>query len=330
MAAKLSEQMARQLGLRDNQIVRGVIESRGDLMKLILNNREIDWTGSRRFRAGDKLDLRVVMTDRGANLVPVTLSSDSESSQVVLSERLLQLFYRPRQEAALIGLFNPKSLALLLSKTGSASLGKTLGPLLNSMGSLTPAAVKRALRDSGLFTENRLAKKLPLKQDIKVFLRNLLRAAALQNQTQQVSDIQGAIDQLESRQLESLQAQSNRELSYSFLLPFADAEPVDVKFSRAAGATPEAAAWIIDLYTDSQLLGQLWLKTRVSSAGQLDMMVWVERQQSAQLARSAMAELKYELEAFGLQLAEFKVLNSPRPLPDQQFNSPGDMVDICT
>ena len=47
VAIKITEQLAKQLGLRDNQIVRGVIENRGDLLKLVINNREIeDWKSS--------------------------------------------------------------------------------------------------------------------------------------------------------------------------------------------------------------------------------------------------------------------------------------------
>lgn len=331
VAVKISEQMARQLGLRDNQVVRGVIESRGDLLKLVLNNREINWPGSRRLRPGDKIDFRVVATDQGSTLLPIKLPDDPATPNMPFSERFLQLLYRPRQASTLMHLLTPKSLAMLLSQTNFAEADKRIGPLLPSMASLAPTGVKRALANSGLFTENHLARRLPIKQDTKVFLRTLLRLTAQQNQPQLVADIQSAIDQLESRQLDSLQAQSNRELSYSFTLLFRDADPVEVEFSQTASTNPETEReWIIDLHTNSKALGPLWLKTTVHSAGIVDMLVWIERDRSAQLARDAMAELAAELEAFGLNLREFEVFNSPRPLPDQQLNRPGDMVDICT
>ena len=41
-AVRVSEQVAKGMGLRDNQIVRGIIEDRGGLLKLVLNNREFD------------------------------------------------------------------------------------------------------------------------------------------------------------------------------------------------------------------------------------------------------------------------------------------------
>ena len=37
----------------------GMIEDRGDLLKLVLNNGEVDWDGSKRFKPGDRIAFRV-------------------------------------------------------------------------------------------------------------------------------------------------------------------------------------------------------------------------------------------------------------------------------
>jgi len=58
-AVRVSEQAAKALGLKDNQVVRGVIEDRGGLLKLVLNNRELDWDASKRFKPGERIDFRV-------------------------------------------------------------------------------------------------------------------------------------------------------------------------------------------------------------------------------------------------------------------------------
>ena len=50
VAVRVSEQMAKTLGLRDNQIIRGVLENRGGLLKLMFNNHAFDWAGSKRSR----------------------------------------------------------------------------------------------------------------------------------------------------------------------------------------------------------------------------------------------------------------------------------------
>jgi len=56
VAVKISEQMAKEFGLRDNQVVRGILQDRSGILKLILNNREFDWTGGKRFKAGDNIN----------------------------------------------------------------------------------------------------------------------------------------------------------------------------------------------------------------------------------------------------------------------------------
>lgn len=331
VAIKVSEQLAKQLGLRDNQIVRGVIENRGDLLKLVINNREIEWIGSRRYRAGDRIDFRASVTDQSRVLQPITLPSQLSTSEATLSDRLLQLLHRPQQASVLLQLFMPRVLRPLLSHLSPSGSNQQIGQLISSMGAVSPSMVKNALINSGLFTESHLAKKQYIKQDIKLFLRNLLRVAALQPQTQVIAEIEQAIDQIESRQLETLQAQQNREISYSFTLPFSDAEPVDIEFKRGRGADGERAdEWVINLYTNSAALGQIWLKAVYVSDSKLDMTLWAEREQSAELARKASSELQYELQAFGLQLGKFQILNTTRPPADKELKGSGQVVDVRT
>ena len=56
---RITEEVALQLGLKDGQTVRAVIENRGDLLRLIMNQRDMNWTSASRFKPGDKVDLRV-------------------------------------------------------------------------------------------------------------------------------------------------------------------------------------------------------------------------------------------------------------------------------
>jgi len=55
---RVTEQVARGMGLRDNQIIRGVIEDRGGLLKLILNNREFNWPPVKKFKLGDQVTFK--------------------------------------------------------------------------------------------------------------------------------------------------------------------------------------------------------------------------------------------------------------------------------
>lgn len=331
VAIRVSEQLARDLGLRDNQVIRGVIENRGDLLKLILNNREIDWAGSKRFKPGDRIDFRVESSVYGRTLKPISNAPLPAAEPVAApSARLLSLLYRPAEPQAVTELLRPATLSALLTQLGAGDHNQRLNHLIQSMARLTPEMIKAALVQSGLFGEFLLGTQNHSGPDLKQWLRSLLRVAA-QSQSQLSIDLERAIDHLESRQVESLQAQQNRELSYSFTLPFVDANPVEVQFERgSSGAEQGEADWVINLHTDSAELGELWLKTTLRSDNSLEMIMWAERSHVAHIAREATTELEYELQSFGLQLHKITVLNASRPSLDAELSGPGHVVDVRT
>jgi len=331
VAVRVSEQMARDLGLRDNQVVRGVIENRGDLLKLILNNREINWSGSKRFKPGDRIDFRVENSVYGRSLKPIANAPvpTAEPAQPP-SARLLSLLYRPAEPQAVMELLKPATIDALITQLGGSGDHQKLQYLMQSMGRLTPDMIKMALVRSGLFGEFLLGSQNYNGPDLKQWLRSLLRVAA-QSQSQISVDLERAIDHLESRQLDSLQAQQNRELSYSFTLPFVDANPVEVQFERGPyDAEQGEADWVINLHTDSAELGELWLKTTLRADNSLEMIMWAERSRVAHIAREATTELEYELQSFGLQLHKITVLNASRPSLDTELSGPGHVVDVRT
>jgi hypothetical protein len=330
VAVRVSEQMAKTLGLRDNQIIRGVIENRGGLLKLMFKNHEFDWIGSKHFKAGDRIDFRYESSVYGRSLraigpSPLPLSSgDTSKSIASASPRLLSLLYRPDQASILTQLFRPGGLESLLKQIPSYP-----GYQTSSMAMLSADAVKNALLNSGLFGDYFLTSQPQTRPDLKQLLRNLLRNMPLPAAT--AADIDMAIDEIESRQLDSLQAQQNREASYHFLLPFGDANPVEVHLERRAyQADQEEPDWVINLHTDSEILGELWLKTTLKGSSGLEMIMWIQRADVATMARRASSELEYELQSFGLQLIKLKVLNAPRPSLDSQLSGPGQVVDVRT
>ena len=354
VAVRVSEQMAKNLGLRDNQIIRGVIENRNGLLKLMFNNEEFEWSASKNFKPGDKIDFRYESSVYGRSLRAISqaptpgissaplsstvlsstalsstgLASTGASSLTGTSPRLLSLLYRPDQPSMLSQLFKPGGLELLLSQVAHLPAQSGLGQLRQSMGGLSGDAVKNALLNSGLFGEFLLGSQSPQRTDLKQLLRNLLRNMPLQSA---VGNIQMAIDEIESRQIESLQAQQNREISYHFVLPFGDSNPVEVHLERRASSPEqEESDWVINLHTDSEVLGELWLKTTLKDTASLEMIMWVQRPHVAAMARTATLELEQELKAFGLQLTKLSVLNATRPTLDAQLSGPGHVVDVRT
>ncbi len=325
-AIQLTQQAAKDLGLKDGQIVQGVIAARGDLLKLLINNRELEWPGSSRFKPGDKLDFRVDSSIFGRSLVPIRglTTAPGNTPPAIPSPALLQLMHRPDQPSVLAGLFKSGGIEAL---GGSEQLRASL---MLSMAKLSPMLVKRGLSNSGLFGEQLLARGVVRQApDLKQLLRSLLRNVPLQSAIG--ADLKGAIEEVESKQLESLQAQQSRELSYSFVLPFMDANAVEIELYReASNSAAEDQEWIINLHTESPSLGELWLKTTLQSAASIHMVMWAPRVDVADRARDAASELQSELQRFGLTLEKLDVLNARRPSASEGLSGSGQMVDLST
>ena len=336
-AVRITEQIAKAIGLRDHQIIRGIIEDRSGILKLILNNREFDWQASKRFKAGDKIDFRVETSPLGKLLQPVLVNDTRAvkspevlgSAMLGESPRLMSLLYRPEQVSLLSQLLKPSKLNALLSKASDESLGLRLEQLIFSMSKMSPQMVRSALANSGLFGEYLISNQLPFKADIKQLLRSLLRAGVLQK-SDSIS-LDKAIDEIESRQLEGVQAQQNREVSYHFIIPFHDAEPVELHFERgSSGLNKGESDWVINLHTESKELGEMWAKTTIKASLDIEIIIWTLERSSAIAAEHGKSELENGLNTFGLTLTKFIVLNAQRPSLDPSLSGPGQVLDVTT
>lgn len=336
-AARVSEQVAKAIGLRDNQIVRGVIEDRGGLLKLVLNNRELDWDDSKRFKIGDRIDFRVESSIYGRSLKPVLgnqLNIASTSipvpSELGASPRLLSLLYRPNQPSMVNQLFRQETITSFVNQLGAANAKQQVSQLLTSMQRITPDVVRNGLLSSGLFGEYLLMQQGAARPDMKQFLRNLLKAT-LPNQTRAIAELSRAIDEIESYQIEGLQAQQSREVSYHFVLPFFDAHPVAVHIEREANYEGEEEAdWVINLHTETDSMGELWLKTTLKASAEIEMILWADRPGAVAIARSASSDLVQQLRGFGLELSKLTLLDARRPTIDPTLSGPGQVVDVRT
>ena len=98
---RITEEVALQLGLKDSQTVRAVIENRGDLLRLIMNQRDMNWTSASRFKPGDKINLRVSFSSGGVILTPVSgagaQSVSAKGVKHLLPTGLLSATHRPSQ-----------------------------------------------------------------------------------------------------------------------------------------------------------------------------------------------------------------------------------------
>ncbi len=336
----LATPLAQQLGLRDNQVVQGTIEMRGDALKLLLNGRLLDLPPGLRFRPGDSVWLRALMGAAGWSLKPVdprslpaettaaTAAAEGELPAAGIS-RLQALALRPPGSPALMQLFQPMLASGLLQSSGSAELAALFQRMQLSMRGLSPEALQGAVLSSGFWMEALLARgqAAPM-PDTKTLLRRLVRA--LGEKDPATSDaLRGAIDDIESSQVESLAAQARGELSFSMVLPFADANPVAIRFFRPPRRPgQEAPPFSVDIHTINDVLGEIWLKTSVTKPAHVELMMWALKESVVRLARQKSDALGRRLADAGLKLDAFRVFHAPRPSLPDSWAPPGAVLDV--
>ncbi len=331
---RITEEIALQLGLKDGQTVRAVIENRGDLLRLVLNQREFDLKGNNRLKAGDKLEFRVSFGLNGVTLRPVNaqgtaITGTNSNPSHAIPTALLALLHRPKEARVLLDLFKPNNFREMSAPIGAREWIQKLDKMKSSMERLSAGDVRKSVQNSGLFGESSLLKGVSNGSDLKQILRGLL--LNLPDNSKLFKAVEQAITEVEGRQIDSLNSQSSRELSLQFVIPFNDAHAVDVeimKENQVEGG--ETAYWVVNLHTESPELGDIWLKSKLLGNDSLEMTMWAPRTQVVESAILMKTELEYELNKFGLNLNSFSILNAKRPIETSNLNNLGEVIDIST
>lgn len=345
---QLETTQAREMGLRDGQVIQGSMELRGESLKLLLNGQLIDVPPGFRFRPGDPvwlkaqsrpsgwwlrlLDPRKVastLTQAGAGHHD-TPSATELSATALTPSRLQALLLRPPMSPMLTSLFEPKEIAALLKSAANEELVHQFLQMRLSLSKLSAGALQSAVQGSGLWLESMLARgQASAVIDVKTLLRRLIRALGERDSPHKAS-LQRAIDDIEAAQVESVSAQSRGELSFALVLPFAGANPVEIEFFRPSRRRhqKEAPPFTVNIHTDHHTLGEIWFKLSLVGRSQIDLMVWAVKTETANRARQRVTELVNALRAAGLSVGLFRVFNSARPSMPTGSSPPGAMLDV--
>jgi hypothetical protein len=129
--------------------------------------------------------------------------------------------------------------------------------------------------------------------------------------------------------VDSLAAQSRGELTFSMVLPFADANPVEIKFFRPPRRPgQQKPAFSVDIHTENDELGEIWLKTSVTEAAHVDLMMWALKESVVRLAKRHSNALSERLSLAGLTMDSFNIFHSARPSLPDNWAPPGAMLDV--
>ena len=303
-------------------------------------------------KAGEAL---AAATNKPATAQPPAGVQPLAQPDAAVSARLSALLSRPPDTSAWAHLFKSGALDQLLkwvtnaaprSSAATPTLATPTGaaaplaerfdqwPLLNlRMGGLTPRTLRDAMLASGLSAEALLARgDSKGRPDVKTLLRQLM--AVLQQGTNAHTVVKDAFDDIERAQVDAAQALERRELAFSLVLPFSDAEPVNLKFQRHAKRDDAPGhVYTVDVHTQNQRLGELWMRSQIHiQADRTDvaLTMWAVRADVAVQARAHVDDLRDELEVAGLGLIEVQVFNAARPNQDGAWTSPdaGTVLDV--
>ncbi len=340
----LDTPLVQSLGLRDGQVVRPTVEVRDGQVMLLLNGQAIPVPPQLRLAAGERPWWQVSVDARGrATLSPLASPPSDPNGQGAealssgagapggTASRLEQLALRPPSSAALQALLQPGALQALLQSAAGTELGAQLARAVGAwpqMGALTGEGLRRLVRQSAGGPEGALVRGEAAGDDLKSLLRGLLEAVpptpvAVQSSAHSSAHaaatpslLREAIDDLESRQLRAaLERVDGREAMFSMLLPFADSEPVEVRWSHAREVAPDGrrAPWVVELHTDSNRFGKVWMRTRISEGVDVDLVMWAEQAELAARARTGSSSLASWLGQAGLRMTGLQVIHGSRP-----------------
>jgi hypothetical protein len=220
---------------------------------------------------------------------------------------------------------------------GTADLSGLISRLLQQRGSMAqmnPSMLRKAVMGQARSIENALLQEQEPASDPKSILKQIMamlqEGTAAEINQEQIRELESAVRELESAQAQSAQKWVGGELSLHVILPFIDAEPVDLHFQRPARKPgQEEPPLSVDIHSRSRLLGEIWLNTVISKTTSVDLVMWALRSDVASLARQRAAELGLELGAAGLNLHSFQIFNAPRPMVrvNESSGTRGSVID---
>jgi hypothetical protein len=326
----VSAPIARQLDLHDGQVVQAVVETRHDQLKLVLQGQVIEAPVASFLKAGDSVQLKAQFSTSGQLILqmqpPLAQAAKAMiSPQPQLPTRLNTLLHQPPSFGHWVRLMNPGVLASMIPAS-NAELLQNLRQMQLTMASLQPQALRAWVMKNSKSNESALAEGgVSFDADVKNVIRHLL-AKKEDSDESDTSDSQSnlhhALDEIEASQLRAVQNLQQGNLDFTLVIPFRDAHPVEIQFERKGQKKGQPKnPMVVNMHTDSSVLGEVWLKTSITDGKQVDLTMWATREDVAQQAQSSASELTDELESAGLTMGSFQVFNAPRPAPQIEPDS---------
>jgi hypothetical protein len=214
-------------------------------------------------------------------------------------------------------LFRPDQLAMMANNPALAQWLAAFKKMSLNMSHLSSQSLKKMVLTQGISSEHLLANSEEVEETPKSLLHKLLQsldASSSEDNLQVKNQARQALQELESAQVQSAQDWTRGALSLKVVIPFVDADPVDLHFKKPARQTGESETPLsVDIHSKSRLLGEVWLNTTITQGRQVDLVMWAARPEVADLAKLNAKELGFELADSGLHLSSFQIFDVPKP-----------------
>lgn len=328
--------VARQLGLHDGQVVQATVAVRNDQLKLVLNEHAFNLPLSPYIKEGDLAQLRAQLLPSGKwalQLLHTGSFAGPHAPAPAIPTRLNTLMFQPGGFASLLTLLRPGVLESLVPPVqDAAELKKRISAQRLNMGSLQASSLKRFILGQSKTSEASLVDGDSPVDNTKLLLRLLMaqRDRVEEEGGSETHELHRALDEVEAAQVQSAQHQAKGDLNFALVLPFIDADPVELEFEKKGNKPGQPKQpLVVNMHTQSRALGEVWLKTTISDSSQVDLTMWALSKDVADLAKFNASELTYELENAGLVMGSFQVYNAPRPSLNEDRPAPdhGALVD---
>lgn len=339
-ALRMTEPVARDLGLQDGEIVKGIVRQDGDALKLLLNGLPVLLPQGHGFKPGDNPIFRVVQTEAGlllqpmrkpalaTGVVPDPASAVAPKIASGTPNSLLSLLLHPRQLSALTRILSGDLIAKTMSALGAPQMAESFQKAQPAMARLNAAALRKAVVATGLWNEAHVEQgKAFVDSDTKTLLLHLTKVAGDDSGVMETT--RRALFDIEAAQLQGVQAQAHNELMLNMVIPFSDANPVRMTFERKAPSSEQPdPPYTVNLHSRNDSLGEVWLKTVITGKHNVDMTMWAPQSSVAAAAGSGAQALAAELLRAGLNLNSFVVYNSARQESATANTAPGTLVNV--
>lgn len=249
--------------------------------------------------------------------------------------RLGSLLYRRAGLPDLKDLLKPGGLDALLSQKAPdrPELQAQWQAMRLTMQQPPPEAIREAVM-AAMGSETSIARvRKPSPLDPKQMLHHVLGllSPSSEEDNEDRQRIKRGIGDLDAAQIAAVQAQSQGDLNFRMVLPFVDAEPIELAFERKQGKDEPTPMYSVSLHSQSSDYGEMWLQADLRGSDQIDLTLWAVRESLVKMAEEGTAALSRNLQDAGLAMRSFRAHHGarPEPMPDLHLHAqPGTVVDL--